>query len=123
MILLPFKGFADQYFCESQSNYDVRISDGRLIQNKIPIREYDKKFKMEIIYPQNIHLTYFNESRRKIKYKIIRNHNGIFGVKDEKGGPSNMNHSISFNKVINTVSQYYPGLQSISIIISKCKKL
>ena len=35
LILFPFKGFADQYFCESQSNYDVRISDGRLIQNKI----------------------------------------------------------------------------------------
>ena len=75
---------------------------------------------MEIIYRQNILLTYLNESRRKIKYKLIRNDNGLFGVKDEKGGPANMNHSISFNEVINTVSQYYPGLQSVSIIISKC---
>tara|TARA_B100000575_G_C22678779_1_gene412989 strand:- start:44 stop:442 length:399 start_codon:yes stop_codon:yes gene_type:complete len=116
--------YADEYFCEGESNYNIRVSEGELIKEKIQIHKTRKKFKMKInYYKNNISIKYLANTKSQINYNIIRHHNGLFGTRYDKNGLGNSNHSISFNDLINTVTQHFPGLQSTSMIISKCTKL
>ena len=126
IILICFSNisYADEYFCEGESNYNIRVSEGELIQEKIQFHKTIKKFKMKIsYYDKKIFLKYLGNTKAKINYNIIRNHNGLFGTRYDKNGLGNSYHSISFNDLINTVTQHYPGLQNTSIVVSKCTKL